>query len=229
MSLTRVLRVAVADAGGRGLGALAAAEILLAVLVRPGGNLPAPLGGAAVTWPLLSCLAPLGLVATWPGPLAALERVSVRGPWPPALTRLALAALVVLAATAAVAATAPADSQPVAGDGLAPWRNAALVSGLALAGAALLPGLVAWLPSAGYVLACAAVGVPQFSEPHGWTIVLRRPDDAAALWIGVAALAVGLALALGSLLRPRIGGTGRSVAPAPDGPELSGPTSPAAS
>lgn len=197
-------RVAAADAGLRALAGLAAAEALLALLVNPGGNLPAPLGGAAVTWPLLSCLAPLGLVGVWRHPMATLERTSVRGPWPPTLLRLAAAAPLVLAATLAVAIAAPADSAPVAGDGFAPWRNAALVSGLALAGAAWLPGLIAWLPSAGYVLACAAVGVPQYGEPYGWTLVYRSPRDEAALWIGIAVLAAGLVAALMSLRRPRL-------------------------
>ncbi len=126
------------------------------------------------------------------------------GPWPPALLRLAAAAPLVLAATLAVALAAPPDSSPVAGDGFAPWRNVALVSGLALAGAALLPGLIAWLPSAGYVLACAAVGVPQYGEPYGWTLVLRSPRDEAALWIGLAVLAAGLVAALMTLRRPRL-------------------------
>jgi hypothetical protein len=198
-------RVAAVDAGLRALAGLAAVEILLALLVNPGGNLPAPLGGAAVTWPLLSCLAPLGLVGVWTHPMATLERTSARGPWSPALLRLAAAAPLVLAATAAVAVAAPPDASPVAGDGFAPWRNAALVSGLALAGAASLPGLIAWLPSAGYVLACAAVGVPHYGEPYRWTLVFRSPRDEAALWIGMAVFAVGLAAALISLRRPRLG------------------------
>src|SRR4051794_7319199 len=132
-------RVATTDAGLRVLACLAAAEALLALLVNPGGNLPAPLGGAAVTWPLLSCLAPLGLVGVWTHPMAILERTSVRGPWSPALLRLAAATPLVLTATLAVALAAPPDSSPVAGDGFAPWRNAALVSGLPLAGAARPP------------------------------------------------------------------------------------------
>ena len=201
------VRVALGDTGLRALAGLAFAEALIALLVNPGGNLPAPLGGAVVTWPLLSCLAPLGLVAVWVHPLATLERVSARGPWAPTLLRLAAAAALILVATLAVAYAAPADSQPVAGDGYAPWRNAALVSGLALVGAAWLPGLIAWLPSAGYVLACAAVGVPQYGTPYDWTLVFRSPRDEAALWIGCAILALGVTAALVTLRRPRLPAT----------------------
>jgi hypothetical protein len=81
-----------------------------------------------------------------------------------------------------------------------------------LRGAAWLPGLIAWLPSAGYVLVCAAVGVPQYGAPYGWTLVFRSPRDEAALWIGLAVLVAGLAAALLTLRRPRLPLTSRQPA-----------------
>ncbi|MGH2841908.1 MAG: hypothetical protein ACRDKY_13890, partial [Solirubrobacteraceae bacterium] len=197
-------RVTIADPGMRTLAGLVVAVLALALLVRPDA-IGGPLGGLVVPWPLLSCVAPLALPGVWRAPLAALERTSVRGPVTPALIRLGLAGALIGLATLVVAIAAPADGSPVAGDGLAAWRNAAFVSGLGLAGAALLPATYAWVAGTAYVLLCVAAGVPEGGEPYTWTLVLRPPDDQAALAVALMALGLGVGAALWSLRRPRLG------------------------
>jgi hypothetical protein len=193
-------RVALADVGGRALAAAAAVEIGLALLVRP-GEIGSPLGGILVPWPLVSCLAPLALLGLWHAPMTPIERTSARGAAPPLAIRLAAAAALVGAATLVVAVASPSDASPVAGDGMAAWRNAALIGGVTLASAAWLPPALAWVPGTGYVLACAAVGVPAGGEPYDWMVILQPPDDGTAAVIGFAVLACGLLVALAGVRR----------------------------
>lgn len=197
-------RVAVADSGVRTLAGLVVVVLVLALLVRP-GTVGGPLGGLVVPWPLLSCVVPLALAGVWRAPMAALERTSAYGPLVPALVRLAVAGALIALATVVVSLAAPAEGSPVAGDGAAAWRNAALVSGLALMGAAWLPVTYAWMPATAYVLACVAAGVPEGGEPYAWTLVLRPPEDATALTIALVVLVLGVAAALWTLRRPRLG------------------------
>lgn len=195
-----VARVALADVGGRALLVAAAVEVLLALLARP-GEIGSPLGGILVPWPLVSCLAPLTLLSLWHAPMTPTERASARGAATPLAIRLAAAAAVVGAATFVVAVASPADASPVAGDGMAAWRNAALISGVTLASAAWLPPALAWAPGTGYVLACAAVGVPAGGEPAAWMVILQPPDDGTAATIGFAVLACGLLVGLAGAAR----------------------------
>jgi hypothetical protein len=197
------LRIALADTSLRALAGIVLAVLALALLVRP-ETIGGPLAGEIVPWPLLSCVAPLALATLWHSPLAALERSSVRGPFSPALGRLAIAGALIALATLVVSLAAPTDGSPVAGDGAVAWRNAGLVAGLALAGAAWLAASSAWIPATAYVLACVAAGVPSGGEPYAWTLLFRPDDDAAALAIAIATFAVGLAGALWSLRRPRL-------------------------
>ena len=198
-----LLRVAVADGGLRAIAGLAVAVLAIALFVRPGA-IGGPLGGVVVPWPLLSCVLPLALVSAWRTPTSALERSSARGPLVPAFIRLAAAGAIVVLVTLVVAAAAPVDGAPVSGHGLTAWRNAALVSGLALAGGALLSPTYAWVGATTYVLACVAAGVPDGREPYAWTLVLQPPEDSAALVTAVLALALGLACGFWSLRRPAI-------------------------
>ena len=198
MSLSRLIRVAVADAGVPVVGALAAVEVVLTLAVHP-GELGSPLGGLLVPWSLLSCLAPLALATIWWGTMAPVERTSARGALPPTLIRVATAGAVIALATLVVSLGAPPDASPVAGDGLAAWRNAAFVSGVAIAAAAWLPATVAWFPATAYVLACAAAGVPTSGEPPPWMIIAQPPGDGPAALIGAAALVAGTSAALATL------------------------------
>ena len=193
-------RVALADVGGRALAATAAVEVGLALLVRP-GEIGSPLGGILVPWPLVSCLAPLALLGLWDAPMTPIERTSARGGATPLAIRLAAAAALVGAATLVVAVASPSDASPVAGDGMAAWRNAALIGGVTLASSAWLPPALAWAPGTGYVLACAAVGVPAGGEPYGWMVILQPPDDGTAAAIGLGVLACGLLVALAGARR----------------------------
>ena len=197
------LRVAVADTGLRTLAGLVVAVLVLALLIRPEA-IGGPLGGLVVPWPLLSCVVPIALASTWHSPMVALERTSACGPLIPALMRLAVAAALITLATLVVSLAAPADGSPVAGNGTAAWRNAALVTGLALIGASRLPTSYGWVPATTYVLACVAAGVPDGGEPYTWTLVLRPPQDQAALIIALVVFALGLTAALSSLRRPRL-------------------------
>lgn len=198
------LRVALADSGLRTMLGLLAAVLGLALVVGPGA-IGGPLGGLVPPWPLLSCVVPLALVSSLYAPMRALERTSARGPHVPGLMRLGTAGAVIAVATLVVALAAPSDGAPVAGDGVVAWRNAALVSGLALLGGAWLSAAHAWIPSTAYVLACVAAGVPDGGEPYGWTVLLQPAEDAAPVAIAAVVFVTGLAAAAWSLRRPRLG------------------------
>ncbi len=201
------LRVALADASLRALAGIVLGVLALALLVRP-ETIGGPLGGPIVPWPLLSCVAPLALANLWHSPLAALERYSVRGPFSPALGRLAIAGSLIALATLVVSLAAPADGAPVAGDGVVARRDAALIVGLALAGAAWLSAASAWVPATAYV--GPAAGVPD-GGPYAWTLLFRAADDGTAFAIAAATFAVGLGAALFSLRRPRLGWSARAT------------------
>jgi hypothetical protein len=198
--LTRVIRVAAADVGVPVLGALAAVEILVTLAADP-GELGSPLGGLLVPWSLLSCLAPLALATIWWGPMSDVERTSARGAIVPTLIRLGVAGAIVGLATLVVSVAAPPDASPVAGDGLAAWRNAAFVTGVTVASAAWLPPTVAWFPATAYVVACAAVGVPTSGEPYAWMVIAQPPDDVVAAALGAIVLVAGVGAAMLTLRR----------------------------
>lgn len=184
-------RVAVAGTGAGVLAALAGFEVIVALVARP-AVIAGPLGGLLVPWPLLSCLAPTVLGAAWPGPTELRERTSARPPLHAVVLRLAPLLALVAAATLAVALLAPADVEPVSGNGAVAWRNAILMAGVALGAAVLLPRSVAWLAPVALILTCAAAGVPEGGEPYGWSLLTHPADDevafAAATLVFVAAV-----------------------------------------
>lgn len=166
--------------------------VLAATLRFP--TIGTPFGNEIVPWPLLPCVPPVLLAGGAAGSSPILERASSRGPLAP--TSMRLVVLVGACFVAAAMVTASAPDTAIGAGGVAAFRNAALISGLALAGALVLPETLAWAPASGYLLVSAVVGVPPGGPAPWWSLLVQPAEQTAAAAIGFGVLAVAVALTL---------------------------------
>lgn len=168
---------------GAPLGAVPVALVAALLVPRAAVAIPAAGGASSLLWPLL----PTVVAVTMPSFLAAadgaLERTAAVPAW-----LLRLVGLGVVVAVMA-AATAPAALRF---DGCVVARNAAMMTGLAAAGVAVLPAGASWMPVACTPIVMWLLGTdPTTRRLHAWAVLLAPRDSSPALLVAVLVLGVG--------------------------------------
>lgn len=189
----------------------AAVVVVAAASVGSFGPVGTPFGTQLLPWPLLPCIAPLLLSGGVTGAVPRVERASRRGAAQPTILRSVACAVAIAVAAAVVASNAPPGD--ITASGSAAWRNAALVSGLALLGAAVLPSSAAWVPSSAYVLVCAVVGVQPGESPPAWSLLAQPSGTGTVPALAILVLGASVSAAVLARGRPRSrrGGSRRAV------------------
>lgn len=203
MSSVRIVLTSLAvDRTIRGVALASVVVTGLALLVSRLPTVGTPFGNEIVPWPLLPCIAPLFITTGLRGAVPTTERVSSRGALVPTALRLVVVVGAIAFAAAAVSERAPVGT--VSAHGVVAWRNAALLTGVALL-AAVRPGMLSWLPATVIVVVTATVGAPPGSAPPSWSLLLRSAGDTLPTVVGCVVLVAGLVatVALPAGRRPR--------------------------
>ena len=141
---------------------------------------------AELVWPL----APLLLGFTVPSAAArawtAEERVAPRSGWLRRLTFVGAVSGVAVVACASLTLLHPFSVLA---------RNAALLVGVGLAGAVLLPASLRWFPPVMVPIAMWLWGARSAGEPAAaWAVLLHRSGSFPALWVAAACFVTGVVL-----------------------------------